>query len=86
MFICSTVLKFSISIEEQLQVLATLFARCTCNDGVKRPTMIEVAKELKNLIYSPLRFDNLSPLPPVFWNSSIWEYNFFRHSNRLSKA
>ncbi|KAK8480420.1 hypothetical protein V6N13_131014 [Hibiscus sabdariffa] len=40
--------------EEQLQDLATLFARCTCDDGVKRPAMIEVAKELKRILQSCL--------------------------------
>lgn len=37
---------------EQLMVVATLILRCTCVDGEKRPTMMEVAKQLKPFLKS----------------------------------
>ncbi|MBA0754297.1 hypothetical protein Gogos_019964, partial [Gossypium gossypioides] len=37
---------------EQLMVVATLILRCTCVDGEKRPTMMEVAKQLKVILKS----------------------------------
>ncbi|KAG8472788.1 hypothetical protein CXB51_034715 [Gossypium anomalum] len=35
---------------EQLMLVATLILRCTCVDGEKRPTMMEVAKHLKSFL------------------------------------